>query len=461
MIREKLESLRNGSLTAEQNVINYLDNIKRSNDGVNAFIHYDEKRVFEDTREVDRKISEGTAGSLAGLVVAVKSNINVKGYRVTCSSKTLENYVSPYDAEVIKRIRSQDGIVIGMTNMDEFACGSSGETGYYGVVKNPTVPDYICGGSSSGSAAAVAANMCDLALGSDTGGSIRNPSSHCGIVGVKSTYGLVPREGLIDLAMSLDQIGPLSKDVFGSALLLDTIAGENPRECTTVKRDPASYTDELEKDVRGYKVGVCKKFFDVTDSRISGVVYNALDKMESECGVETVDIDLPYVEDALVAYYPIVFVEFFSATRKFDGRRYGYKIEDVCGEEVGRRIFIGSYISQKEVIGKYYNTALKLRGVIKDAFDQAFNKCDTIIGPTVPKLPHKVGEKVSPLEMYAYDLLTVPANLAGVCAGVVPAGRVDGIPIGMQVHADKNSEKKMFQIMISWEKLNKVSSDEI
>ncbi|MFQ5710609.1 MAG: Asp-tRNA(Asn)/Glu-tRNA(Gln) amidotransferase subunit GatA [Candidatus Geothermarchaeales archaeon] len=439
--------------SAVERVSHYLERIRREDGVINAFIDVNDEYALKAAEEVDKKIREGKAGRLAGLVIGVKSNINVRGYRVTCASKTLDNHVSPYDAEVIRRIKAEDGVIIGMTNMDEFACGSSGETGYYGPIRNPTAPDYISGGSSSGSAAAVAAGFCDLALGSDTGGSIRNPASHCGVVGVKPTYGLVPREGLIDLAMSLEQIGPFSKDVLGSALLLEVIAGFNPRECTTIDVGIPRYVEAMEGLIDGFTLGFCPQFAEVTDERINKVVYDALSKLQGEYDVKVVDVDLPYVEEALVSYYIIVYVEFFSATRKFDGRRYGYRIEEVCNEEVWRRIYLGRYISQKEVIGKYYVKALQMREAIKRAYDEAFKRCDVILSPTVPKPPHKLGETLTPLEMYGYDLLTIPANLAGVCAGVVPAGRIDGIYTGLQIQANKTEESKMFRVMRAWERI--------
>ncbi len=451
MIQEKLQQLRSGELSAVDNVKMYLDNIRENN--YNAFIDVYEESALEQARKVDEKLKQGKAGYLAGLVLGIKSNINVKDYRISCASKTLENYISPYDAEVIKRIREQDGIIIGMTNMDEFACGSSGEISYFGPTQNPAAKGYITGGSSSGSAAAVAGELSDLSLGSDTGGSIRNPSSHCGVVGIKPTYGLVPRDGLIDLAMSLDQIGPFSRDTYGAALLLQTIAGYNERECTTLDVEIPDYLAEMEKDIRGMKIGISKQLEQVTDEKINKVIHNAIDKLVDEFDLEVVDIELPYVDKALVTYYPIVYVEFFSGTRKFDGRKYGYRIEDVCLDEVGRRIELGSYISQKEVRGKYYKKALQARGVIRNAFSEAFKECDVILSATVPKLPHKIGEEMPTWDMYSYDLLTTPANLAGICSGVLPAGKVDDIPVGLQIQADKFQEGKMLRVMNAWEKI--------
>lgn len=451
MIKEKLQALTTQQLSAVESVSSCLGKIRESD--INAFIDVNESLALEQARRVDDKIKKNEAGSLAGLVLGIKSNINVEGYRVTCASKTLENYVSPYNAEVIRRIKREDGIVVGMTNMDEFACGSSGEMSYFGPTKNPNAIGYITGGSSSGSAAAVAAGLCDMALGSDTGGSVRNPASHCGVVGVKPTYGLVPREGLIDLAMSFDQIGTFSKDVYGAALLLRTIAGHNPRECTTLNCKVPDYTEEMGKSLKGLRIGRSKQFAEVTDERISRVIDRSISRLESEFKLESVNVDLPFVEKALVAYYPIVYVEFFSATRKFDGRRYGHKIEDACLDEVGRRIEIGGYISQKEVQGKYYKKALQARGIIRDAFSEAFKKCDVLLSATVPKLPHKIGARISVLDMYSYDLLTTPTNLAGICSGVVPTERVNDIPVGLQIQSNRLNEPTLFRVMNAWEKI--------
>ena len=453
MIKEKIQAIRSGELSPTENVEYFLQKIRELDSYLNAFIQVKPEEVLKEAKRVEKMMKRGFRGKLAGLAIAIKSNINVKGYKITCGSKTLEDYVSPYDAEVIRRIRKEGGIIIGMTNMDEFACGSSGETSYFGPTRNPRAPEYIPGGSSSGSAAAVAAGMCDLALGSDTGGSIRNPASHTGIVGVKPSYGLVPRDGLIDLAMSLDQIGPLSPDVLGAALLLEVIAGYNPRECTTVKREIPPYSRLIEGGMDGMRIGISPQFEEVTNEEIRRIINSAVRKIERKFDVEIVEINLPYINKALSAYYLINYVEFFSGTRKFDGRRYGYRIEEVCGKEVLRRILAGSYISQKEVIGKYYGKALKVKTILAQQFREAFKKCDVIVGAAVPRLPHKLGEELSPLEMYSYDILTVPASLAGICAGVVPCGYINNIPVGLQFQADKFKEVYLLRAMRSWEKI--------
>ncbi len=427
----------------------FIEKIEKENEGLNALVEVNPK-ALEDAKLVDEKIKKGTAGKLAGHVIAIKSNISVRGLHATCASKTLFDYISPYDATVIERIKAEDGLIIGMTNMDEFASGSSGETSAHGPTDNPSAPGRIPGGSSSGSAAAVAAEMCDMALGSDTGGSIRNPASHCGVIGIKPTYGRVPRYGLIDLAMSLDQIGPFARDVKSAALLLEVISGFNPGEGTTLKAPAEAYSDNLSADISGYRIGVAGEFMEFTDPGIMKVIKARIDALEG-MGAEVVEIELPNLGKALPTYYLTVFVEFFSATRKFDGRRYGKKIEEVCGEEVLRRILLGRYISQKEFTGKYYKKALQFRSLIKKEMTKALEGVDVIAGPTVPKLPHKIGEEIDPMAMYGYDVLTVPANLAGIPAGVYPAGDVKGIPVGLQFQAAPLGEQKILNLMYALE----------
>jgi aspartyl-tRNA(Asn)/glutamyl-tRNA(Gln) amidotransferase subunit A len=447
---EKLERIKRGELSACENVQGFLERIEKLDKRINSFIEINPK-ALEEAERIDEKIKRGDAvGRLAGLAIAVKSNINVLGLRATCASRTLENYICPYDAEVIRRIKREDAIIIGMTNMDEFACGSSGETSAFGPTDNPSAPGRIPGGSSSGSAAAVAAGFCDLALGTDTGGSIRNPASHCGVVGIKPTYGLVPRHGLIDLGMSLDQIGPIAPDVAGAALLLEVIAGKNEGECVMLDVDRVSYLENMRPDVRGMRIGVSERFYRLTESSIVAVIERAVERL-ADLGVEIVDVDLPNLERALPAYYLIVSVEFFSATRRFDGRKYGKRIEEVCGEEVLRRIRRGAHISRREFRGKYYQRALQVRTIIREELMRVLRDVDVIIGPTVPKLPHRLGTPLTPMEMYSYDYLTIPANLAGICGGVVKAGEVDGIPVGLQVLGRTLGEMDVLRVMAAME----------
>ena len=445
--RQKLDAIRRGELSVVENVQRALERIKRSDKKIRAFIELNQKALTE-AEKLDQKIKSGKrVGKLAGLTIGVKSNINVRGLRATCASRTLEDYVATYDAEVIRRVRAADGIIIGTNNMDEFACGSSGETSAFGPTDNPAAPGHIPGGSSSGGGAAIAAEMCDLCLGTDTGGSIRNPASHCGVVGVKPTYGLVPRQGLIDLGMSLDQIGPLAPDVYGAALMLETIAGKNPNECAMLDVPRVSYVDKLDGgDLEGVRVGVSPKFAELTESKVVEVIDDAVEKSR-DLGAEIIEIELPNLEKGLPAYYLIVSVEFFSATRKFDGRKYGQRIEEVCGEEVLRRILRGRYISRKEYRGEYYQRALQVRTLIRQELMAALKHVDVVVGPTVPKLPHRLGTKLTPMEMYAYDYLTIPANLAGICGGVIKAGEVGGIPVGLQVQGRVLGELGVLRVM--------------
>lgn len=423
-----------------------LNEIEERDKKINSFTVLDKEGISR--RDVADR------GKLKNLILGIKSNINVEGLLTSAGSRTLENYVSPYNATVIEKIKAEGGQILGMTNMDEFACGSSGETSFYGATDNPSAPGYIPGGSSSGSAASVAAGFVDLSLGTDTGGSIRNPASHCGVVGFKPTYGVVSRYGLIDMAMSLDQIGPLARDVKTAALLLETIAGYDPRDETSLKLDPGFYRffKNLDPGLEQIKVGYAKEFDRlIQDNGIRKVIHKALDRLGSS-GTEIIDVSLPNLEIALPTYYLNVYVEFFSATRKYDGRRYGHRIEDVCGEEVLRRILIGSYISQKEYSGRYYRRALMARSIIRKELSDALKEVDVLVGPTVPKLPHKLGTKIEdPMVMYAYDVFTVPVNLAGIPAGTVPAGRVNGIPTGLQVIGKALDDQKVLNVMYGFE----------
>lgn len=445
---EKLNSIKNQEMTARDNVEQFIHIIDEKNDSINAFLEKNYEKAIEQAEEIDRKIADGEeVGALAGLVFGIKANINVEDIIISAASKTLDNYIGSYNATVVENIIREDGIIIGINNMDEFAAGSSTETSYFGPVQNPGAPGRIPGGSSGGSAAAIASGMCDISIGSDTGGSIRNPASHCGVAGFKPTYGLVSRQGLLDLSMSLDQIGPLSKDVSGIALALNTLVNYDSTECTSLKEKNIDFTSVLdETSLEGMKIAVCKEFIDVTDEEINKVVNKAIQKLV-DAGAELVEVSFDNIDLCLPTYYLINYVEFFSATRKYDGRDYGYRIEDVCGEEVLRRIEIGSYISQKEFSGKFYKKALQARSLIRSEINAMLENVDLIVGPTVPKLPHEIGTELSPLEMYAYDILTVIANLAGIPAASIKAGEVDGIPVGLQIQAKPLDDLKIIKAM--------------
>lgn len=451
-IIEKVEAIKQQELKATENLETMYNTIEEKNDDINAFVEVDIERARKTAAEVDEKIKNNEkVGKLAGLVIGIKCNINVADYTISAASPTLKDYIGSYNATVINRIMAEDGVIVGLTNMDEFAAGSSTETSMYGPTNNPKAPGHIPGGSSGGSAAAIAADMCDITLGSDTGGSIRNPASHCGVMGFKPTYGMVSRQGLLDLAMSLDQIGAFGNDTSAIALMLDTIVGYDPCDCTTFKKPTTEFIDDINTtSLENTTVGVVNEFTEVTDDKINAVVNKQIDNM-IDLGAEIKELSFNDVSLGLPTYYLINYVEFFSATRKYDGREYGERIEEVCGDEVARRLEIGSYISQKEFSGKYYNKAQKARSLIRNDFSELLNGVDVIAGPTVPKLPHKISEEISTMDMYAYDVLTVLANITGIPASSMNAGDVDGIPVGLQLQAKPKDDHKILATMSALE----------
>ncbi len=438
MMREKVRNIRLGKLTAEQNIRNFILKIKKNNKKINAVLHLNPDAI-EEAKQVDKMKKKG---KLAGIGVVVKSNINVNGLIANCASKTLEDYKSSYDATVIKKLKDEGAVILGMANMDEFASGSSGESSAFGVCKNPSALDRIPGGSSSGSAASVAADFCDFSLGSDTGGSIRNPASHCSVVGMKPSYGAVSRYGLIDLSMSLDQIGPLGKSVEDIELVYNVINGFD-------ENDGVSRNFSSEKMKKSLKIGVP---FVNADEQIWDIIKIKIQEVCDGQGWKADDIELKHIDLGIQTYYPINYVEFFSGTRRFDGRKYGKKIEESCGEEVLRRILGGQEISQAEFAGKYYRRALIAKKIIEKEFVEAFKKYDCIIMPTVPKLPHKIGEKISVEDSYDYDTLTVLANLAEIPAISIPVGDVGGVPVGIQILCARGNDDFMLNIAKVFEK---------
>jgi len=431
---EKIKLIKEGKLTCEQNIKQLLANIEKDNQKgkkINAILHLN-PRAVEEARVIDEKIKKKVkVGKLAGLGIIVKSNICVKNLIANCASKTLENYKCPYDARVIEKIKQEDGIILGMANMDEFAAGASGENSAFGITKNPASLERIPGGSSSGSAASVAAGFCDLALGSDTGGSIRNPASHCGVVGFKPSYGAVSRYGLIDLAMSLDQIGAITRDVKDAELLFEIISGVDEKDAASQEIKPNKPIQK--KLIIGIpKVGANPKILNLISKKVEEVC--------KKNKWDTKNIEIKNIDLGIQTYYPINYVEFFSGTRKFDGRRFGLKIEDSCGKEVLRRIIGGSEISQEEFAGRYYKKALDAKKLLTEEFEKAFKSVDLIVIPAVPRLPHKFGEKISLIDMYNYDTLTVLANIAEIAAISVPCGKIQDVPVGLQLMAPRGSD---------------------
>ena len=441
-LKTKLKLLQSRKLTALDNVLNFSKKIATPEaKDLNIFLELN-PRAIDQAKAIDKKIKAGTQGKLAGLCFALKANISAKHMTISCASKTLEDYTGPFNATVVNKLIAEDAILLGMLNMDEFACGASGETSAFGPCKNPTNPELIPGGSSSGPAAAIAADLADFTLGSDTGGSIRNPASHCGITGLKPTHGAVSRYGLLDLAMSFDTIGPLTKTSEDAKLIFDIIKGNDNFDQTT-KETPKKFP--AHKKVIGL-VNI-KNF---CDERIANLIEEQTKKIAKEHSWKIKKIDLP-LDIAIQTYYIIVYTEFFSGSRKFDGRRFGKKIEDSAGPEVVRRIIGGSEITKAEHDGKFYREALKARQHIKNQFQEIFETVDAIILPTSPKLPHKIGESITTEEMYAYDVTTVLASIAGLPAISIPLDKIEDKHVGLQIIAPHFQEELLFKLAKNFE----------
>ncbi|VVB66686.1 Amidase [Candidatus Gugararchaeum adminiculabundum] len=458
--KNRLEKILSGSLSASENVEQHLSAIDKNEKNIRAFIDIFADDARKKAKEIDAKIKGRTkVGKLAGLTIAVKSNICISGKRATCASKVLENYVAPYNATVIERILAEDAIIIGAANMDEFAAGSDCTNSAFYPTHNPLDHERVPGGSSGGSAAAVSAGFADLALGSDTGGSIRCPASFCGIVGMKSTYGTVSRYGLIDMGMSLDQIGPFACDSSGANLLLSAISGKDKFDQSTYASAEAG--SGAHADISKFTIGIPKEFFAGADPEVAKAVKDSIKKLEAK-GAKVKEISLPAVKYAVPIYYLTMCAEFSSAMQKYDGLRYGFPAnvnqnlvlavsearEKSFGKEVKRRVLLGTYITMKEQVDAWYTKAIDARKALSHEFDSAFKQCDVLIGPTMPTLPWKIGEKSNdPLQMYLSDILTVSANLAQIPAASIPCGMSGKLSIGLQIHANKLQEAKIFAIM--------------
>ncbi len=463
------KKIKAGETTAVEAAKDALAQIKEKEESIHSYVTVlDEAQILEKAGEVQKKIQAGElTGPLAGVPVAIKDNMCTEGILTTCSSKILGNFVPTYSSEAVKKLEEAGVVLIGKTNMDEFAMGSTTETSAYGVTRNPYNTDHVPGGSSGGSCAAVAAEECSFALGSDTGGSIRQPSSFCGVTGIKPTYGTVSRYGLIAYGSSLDQIGPVAKDVTDCATILEAISSYDKKDSTSVQRKDLDFTSALVKDVKGMKIGIPKDYFgEGLDPQVKEAVLKAAKVLEEQ-GAIVEEFDLSLVEYAIPAYYVIASAEASSNLSRFDGVKYGYRTKEYeglhnmykktrsegFGPEVKRRIMLGSFVLSSGYYDAYYLKALRTKALIKKAFDEAFSKYDVILSPAAPTTAPKIGESLKdPIKMYLGDIYTISVNLAGLPGMTVPCGKDDkGLPIGVQLIGDCFQEKKIIKAAYTYE----------
>ncbi|MCD8096511.1 MAG: Asp-tRNA(Asn)/Glu-tRNA(Gln) amidotransferase subunit GatA [Lachnospiraceae bacterium] len=457
-----------GEVSAVEAMKDALAQVKRLDDTYNCYVTVDEEAALREAEAVQQKIAAGElTGPLAGVPVAIKDNMCTEGMLTTCSSKILYNFKPTYTAEAVLNLKKAGAVIIGKTNMDEFAMGSTTETSFFGPTKNPWNPEHVPGGSSGGSCAAVAAEECSFALGSDTGGSIRQPSSFCGVTGLKPTYGTVSRYGLIAYGSSLDQIGPICKDVTDCATVLEAIASHDQKDSTSVRRESYDFTAALRDDVKGLRIGIPRDYFgDGLDAEVKEQILKAAKVLE-EKGAILEEFDLSLVEYAIPAYYIIASAEASSNLARFDGVKYGYRTQDYnglhnmykksrsegFGPEVKRRIMLGSFVLSSGYYDAYYLKALKTKALIKQAFDRAFAKYDVILGPAAPTTAPKLGESLSdPIKMYLGDIYTISVNLAGLPGITVPCGLDSrGLPVGMQLIGDCFKEENIIRAAYAFE----------
>ncbi len=461
-------AIKNKEVTVREAVEAVLSRIEEKESQYHCYVTVDKEGALSQVDEVQRKIDAGElTGPLAGVPVAIKDNMCTEGLLTTCSSKILNNFVPTFSSEAVLNLKKAGAVILGKTNMDEFAMGSTTETSAYGVTKNPWNTEHVPGGSSGGSAAAVAADECFYALGSDTGGSIRQPASFCGIVGLKPTYGTVSRYGLIAYGSSLDQIGPLCKDVTDCAAIMEIIASHDPKDSTSVERQDLDFTSALVDDVKGMKIGIPRDYFgEGLDPEVKEAVLKAAEVLKEE-GAVVEEFDLSLVEYAIPTYYTIAAAEASSNLERFDGIKYGYRTEkyeglhnmykksrsEGFGPEVKRRIMLGSFVLSSGYYDAYYLKALRVKALIKKAFDDAFAKYDVILGPVAPTTAPRLGDSLSdPIKMYLGDIYTISINLAGLPGLSIPCG-VDskGLPIGLQLIGDCFNEKKLIQTAYTYE----------
>ncbi len=470
-IHELREALLAKKLSVSEAVRAYLERIERLNPHLCCFLTVTADQALKDARDYDNSRKDLTASPLAGVPIAVKDVLCTEGIRTTCGSKILENFIPPYDATVVTRLKSSGAVLLGKTNMDEFAMGSSNENSAFGPVRNPWDPDRVPGGSSGGSAAAVAADLCAAALGTDTGGSIRQPASFCGIVGLKPTYGRVSRYGLVAFASSLDQVGPMTKDVRDAALLLSVIAGHDPKDSTSVDHPAEDYTAALEAPITGLRIGMPKEYFmEGTDPEVAEATSKAC-RIFRDLGAELVEVSLPHTEYGVAAYYIIAPAEASSNLARYDGVKYGYRFAEArdlmtlykesrsrgFGAEVKRRIMLGTYCLSAGYYDAYYRKASQVRTLIRRDFTEAFQKCDVLIGPVSPTPAFKIGEKTdNPLQMYLNDIFTLPASLAGLPGLSLPCGYTSaGLPIGLQILGPHLGEATVLKAAYHFEQATK------
>ena len=463
------KKIKSGEVRVVDAVNAAFDQIEAVEKDINSYVTvYKKEEVLEKAEHIQKLIDEGQlTGPLAGVPVAIKDNMCTRDKLTTCSSKILGNFYPTYSAEAVINLEKAGAVIIGKTNMDEFAMGSTTETSFYGPTKNPWNKEHVPGGSSGGSCAAVAAEECSYALGSDTGGSIRQPSSFCGVTGIKPTYGTVSRYGLIAYGSSLDQIGPVAKDVTDCATILETIASYDSKDSTSVKRDDYNFTEALVEDVKGLKIGIPKDYFgEGLEPEVKEAILKAVDVLKDK-GAIVEEFDLSLVEYAIPAYYVIASAEASSNLSRFDGVKYGYRTEEYnglhnmykktrsegFGEEVKRRIMLGSFVLSSGYYDAYYLKALRTKALIKKAFDEAFAKYDVIIGPAAPTTAPKLGDSLSdPIKMYLGDIYTISVNLAGLPVISVPCGQdSNGLPIGMQIIGDCFKEKNIIRAAYTFE----------
>lgn len=460
--------IKSGKTTVVEAMEAVIANIDSKEEELNCYVTFDREAALSAAKEAQKKIEAGElTGPLAGVPIAIKDNMCTEGVLTTCSSKILGNFIPQFSSEAVKRIEEAGAVVIGKTNMDEFAMGSTTETSAYGPTKNPWNTEHVPGGSSGGSAAAVAANECFCALGSDTGGSIRQPASYCGVVGMKPTYGTVSRYGLIAYGSSLDQIGPLCKDVTDCATIMEVIASHDKKDSTSVERKDTDFTSALVDDVAGMRIGIPRDYFgEGLDPQVKEAVISAAEVLKSK-GAIVEEFDLSLVEYAIPTYYTIAAAEASSNLERFDGVKYGFRAKDYdglhsmykktrsegFGPEVKRRIMLGSFVLSSGYYDAYYLKALRVKAMIKKAFDEAFAKYDVILGPVAPTTAPKLGSSLAdPIKMYLGDIYTISVNLAGLPGISVPCGKDDnGLPIGVQLIGDCFNEKKLIQTAYAYE----------